>query len=109
MPRPRKPRQCQCTCLGQAFKPAGVPLMELERLTLAGDELEALRLCDLLGLTQAQAGARMGVSRATVQRIVTSARQKVARALVEGAALMLSPSGEPGGIGGIGEQKPRHE
>jgi len=97
MPRPRKPRQCQCAALGAAFKPAGIPLVELERLTLAADELEALRLCDLLGLTQAEAGARMGVSRATVQRIVAGARNKVARALVEGAALMLSPAAEGGG------------
>lgn len=96
MPRPRKPRQCQCAALGLAFKPAGIPLMELERLALAADELEALRLCDLLGLTQAEAGERMGVSRATVQRIVTSARGKVAKALVEGAALMLSPPVEGG-------------
>ena len=65
--------------------------MDLERLPLAADELEAMRLCDLVGLTQAEAGARMGVSRATVQRTVKSARAKVTRALVEGAALILQP------------------
>lgn len=91
MPRPRKPRHCQGAIPGQAFKPVGRPLMELEQLVLAADELEAMRLCDLVGLTQAEAGERMGVSRATVQRTVKSARAKVTRALVEGAALILQP------------------
>ncbi|MCA1906325.1 MAG: DUF134 domain-containing protein [Desulfarculus sp.] len=89
MPRPRKPRHCQGAAPGEAFKPAGRPLRELDQLVLAADELEAMRLCDLLGLTQAAAGERMGVSRATVQRTVKSARAKVTRALVEGAALIL--------------------
>lgn len=63
---------------------------ELAKLDLAEDELEALRLCDLLGLTQEEAGQRMGVSRGTVQRTVKSARAKVARALTEGMALVLA-------------------
>ncbi len=62
---------------------------KLRHLPVAQDELEALRLCDLMGLTQEEAGQRMGVSRGTVQRIVTAARAKVARALVEGCALVF--------------------
>jgi predicted DNA-binding protein (UPF0251 family) len=62
---------------------------DLEKIHLAKDELEALRLCDLLGRTQEEAGSEMGVSRGTVQRLVTQARSKVARALVEGCALIL--------------------
>lgn len=62
---------------------------ELRHIPLAKDELEALRLCDVVGLTQEDAGHRMGVSRGTVQRIVTAARAKVARALVEGCALVF--------------------
>lgn len=62
----------------------------LERIPLAADELEALRLCDLEGFTQEEAGRCMGVSRGTVQRILAAARQKVARALVEGAALIIA-------------------
>ncbi len=89
MPRPRKPRQYGCQACGHAFKPTGVPLGALAHYRLGADELEALRLCDLLGLTQEEAGLRMGVSRGTVQRTVKTARAKVARALVEGAALFL--------------------
>lgn len=94
MPRPRKPRNCACNLHGRAFKPTGVPMPALEQIPLAADELEALRLCDLEKLTQEEAGRRMGVSRGTVQRTVNQARAKVARALVQGAALIFEPPPE---------------
>ncbi|MCF8032873.1 MAG: DUF134 domain-containing protein [Desulfarculaceae bacterium] len=90
MARPRKPRSCGCTFCGQAYHPAGVPVHTLEQIRLFPDELEALRLCDMEGLTQQEAGRRMGVSRGTVQRLVKQARGKVARALVEGGALVFT-------------------
>jgi predicted DNA-binding protein (UPF0251 family) len=62
---------------------------ELERITLLHEELEALRLCDLEGLTQQQAGERMGVSRGTVQRLLSAARRKTAYALVNSCALIM--------------------
>ena len=92
MSRPRKPRICNCIGCGRVFRPAGVPMGMVERITLAHDELECLRLCDLMGLTQSEAGEQMGVSRGTVQRTVKTARAKVARALVDGAALVLDSS-----------------
>lgn len=88
-PRPKKKRLCGGKFCGRAFKPAGTPLLELNRITIQRDELEALRLCDYEGLFQEQAGERMGVSRGTVQRILTSARRKVAQALSTGAALVF--------------------
>ncbi len=92
VPRPKKIRHCEGRKCGKAFKPARTPLTELTHIPLLQDELETLRLCDLQGLTQEQAGASMGISRGTVQRILTSARSKVARALVEGAALIIEDS-----------------
>lgn len=89
MPRPKKRRHCQERVCGKAFKPTGVPLRELRQILLQRDELEALRLCDRDGLTQEQAGKKMGVSRGTVQRILATARRKVAGALAEGAALVF--------------------
>lgn len=65
-------------------------MVELEKITLFRDELEVLRLCDMEGLFQEQAGERMGVSRGTVQRILTAARAKTATALVTGQALVFS-------------------
>lgn len=66
-----------------------MPMAELQRVELHLDELEALRLCDQLGLEQEQAGVRMGISRGTVQRLLASARRKVADALVTGKALLI--------------------
>ncbi len=89
MARLKKPRHCECKMAGQVFKPTGTPLCDLEKIQLPGDELEALRLCDLEGLGQEQAGQRMGVSRGTVQRLIASARKKITRALITGAALVF--------------------
>lgn len=92
VPRPKKIRHCEGQRCGKAFKPARIPLAELNHIPLLQDELESLRLCDLEGLTQEQAGSSMGISRGTVQRILTAARRKVAQALVEGAALIIEDS-----------------
>ncbi|MCW5205532.1 DUF134 domain-containing protein [Desulfobulbus sp. F5] len=89
-PRPKKQRCCEGRFVGQIFKPNGIPMRNLQQISLFRDELEALRLCDLEGLFQEQAGERMGVSRGTVQRLLASARRKTAEALVSGAALVLT-------------------
>jgi uncharacterized protein len=70
-------------------------MRELESVNLRSDELEALRLCDLEGLSQAEAGERMGVSRGTVQRLVKSGRQRVMGALVRNAALVIGDEEAP--------------
>jgi uncharacterized protein len=92
-PRPRKPRNCECPHRppgSQVFKPAGIPLKDLDRIELDQDELEALRLCDKEGLTQAEAGVLMAVSRGTVQRLVTSGRHKLITAVVGCHALLIN-------------------
>lgn len=89
-PRPKKERKCQGRFCGKAFKPSGTPVTELTHVELYRDELEALRLCDMEGLTQEEAGQSMGVSRGTIQRIITVARRKVATALTQGNALIFS-------------------
>lgn len=88
-PRYKKPRTCECSLKGKAFKPTGIPLSELEKITLYVDELETLKLCDHDGLTQEAAGLKMGISRGTVQRLLASARGKVAMALSECKAILL--------------------
>jgi hypothetical protein len=45
-PRWKKPRHCQCSLKGKAFKPTGVPMSEVKRTFLSRNELEALKLCD---------------------------------------------------------------
>ena len=102
MPRPRKRRLLDRAPRPAIYKPAGVPLDGLRRITLLQEELEALRLADLEGLTQEEAAGRMGVSRSTFQRMVTQARRQVALALVEGQALQIE-----GGTFEVAPPRPR--
>ncbi|MEN8141092.1 MAG: DUF134 domain-containing protein [Thermodesulfobacteriota bacterium] len=90
MARPKKIRHCQGSLCGRAFKPTGTPMGKLAQISLQRDEIEVIRLCDLEKLTQEQAGEKMGVSRGTVQRILTSARAKIADAIVGGKALVFA-------------------
>ena len=88
-PRIKKPRTCGCSFKGGAYKPAGISMDKIEKIVIQRDELETLKLCDMDGLTQEEAGLRMGISRGTVQRILTSARKKVATALSGCKALIM--------------------
>jgi uncharacterized protein len=92
MVRPRKPRQLRAVTRPAIYKPAGIPLDTLRQVRLLAEELEALRLADLEGLSQAVAADRMGVSRSTFQRTLEHAHRQVALALVEGQALALEDS-----------------
>jgi predicted DNA-binding protein (UPF0251 family)/DNA-directed RNA polymerase subunit RPC12/RpoP len=87
--RPQKDRFVTCDPTISYFKPRGVPLREMDEVRLTIDQMEAIRLADLEGLSQQDAGQRMGVSRATFGRIIQRARRVVAEALIHGKAIML--------------------
>lgn len=92
-PRKKKHRNCVCPLrekLGHVFKPAGIPLKEMEIIILDHDELEALYLCDGQDMNQQRAGDQMGVSRGTVQRLLSQGRKKVIDALVGEKALAVA-------------------
>lgn len=89
MARPCCPRRISHSPRATYFKPAGVPLCELQEIELGADEFEALRLADVEDLYHTEAAARMRVSRQTFDRIVRRARMKVAEALVRGVALRI--------------------
>lgn len=55
-----------------------------ERIIMAVDEYETIRLIDLAGYTQEECAAQMGIARTTVQGIYNDARRKLADALVNG-------------------------
>lgn len=71
------------------YKPAGVPLRELDEVILSVEELEAIRLKDLEGLDQEQCAEQMGIARTTFQRHLYAAHAKIAGALVKGKALRI--------------------
>ena len=64
-------------------------MADLAEAVLALDELEALRLVDLEGLSHELAADRMGVSRGTVGRLVERGRRVVVDALLHGKALRM--------------------
>ena len=93
MPRPRKRRLCRAYDGDRVFKPRSIPMRDLETIRLELSELEAMRLCDLEGLDQEQAGLQMELSRGTVQRLLKSGRAKVLRSLVQSHALLIEEGG----------------
>jgi len=90
MVRPIKPRRVQFNPKAVYFKPRAIPLSMLDEVELSLDEIEALRLCDLEGLDQIEAAKRMKISQSTLQRILTSARRKIATAIVRGMAIKIN-------------------
>jgi predicted DNA-binding protein (UPF0251 family) len=92
MPRPKKPRYCRRFGGFNLFKPAGIPLSQIEIVEVGLDELEALALCDFEGLHQEQAAQAMDVSRGTVQRLLQRGRQQVIDAIIHGKALAIQES-----------------
>ncbi len=71
------------------FKPAGIPLAALSEVNLLVEEAEAIRLKDIESLEQEDCAEKMNISRTTFSRILDSARQKVADALLNGKAIRI--------------------
>ena len=71
------------------FKPAGVPLEEIREIVIGQDEVEAMRLKNLLGFPQEEAASRMGVSQPTFHRLINTAHQKITDAIINGKALRI--------------------
>jgi predicted DNA-binding protein (UPF0251 family) len=94
VPRPRRCRKVCCEPNHRLFKPQGTPTTQLDKIDLRLDELEALRLADVLDLPQIDAASRMDVSQPTYNRILRAARCKVAKAIVEGCALRICMVGQ---------------
>jgi uncharacterized protein len=89
MSRPIKCRRIAALPNVTYFKPAGIPMRELEEVNLSFEEAEAIRLKDLEGLEQEPAAEQMNISRPTFQRILTSARRKIADVLLNGKAIRI--------------------
>lgn len=89
MTRPKNPRSIDFLPGVVYFKPRGIPLRFLEEVNLLVEELEAIRLSDVEGLSQEVCGQRMKVSQPTFHRILESARRKVAAALTGGKAIKI--------------------
>jgi len=69
------------------FGPRGMKETDVSVLTIG--EFEAIRLKDLEDLDQVEAAKKMNVSQPTFHRILSSARRKVAEALVNGKMIRI--------------------
>jgi len=74
---------------GICFKPCGIKIVNLKRIELFEDEMEAIRLSDFEGLYQQKCADQMGISRTTFSRLIESARKKIADALLNTKALKI--------------------
>lgn len=79
---------------------------QLHGVVLGLDGFEAMRLVDGEGMSQADAAARMQVSRPTLCRILGEARTQTARALSRGWAIRIDIDGEHTVTGADFEETP---
>jgi predicted DNA-binding protein (UPF0251 family)/predicted Fe-Mo cluster-binding NifX family protein len=89
MSRPTFPRRVGFLPGVTYFKPAGVKIADLKEVVLRNDEIEAIRLKNLQGLSQEEAAEQMNVSQPTFHRLLTSAYSKMTDAVVNGKALKI--------------------
>lgn len=89
MARPTKLRKIENLPAIPYFIPAEEEAQGLLENILKLEELEAIRLKDLEGLEQEECAQRMEVSRPTFQRILLSAREKIADSLVNGKMIHI--------------------
>lgn len=89
MARPTKWRKIENVPAVAYFVPSDGKIAEIPENRLKLEELEAIRLKDLEGLEQGECADRMEVSRPTFQRILLSAREKIADSLVNGKTIHI--------------------
>jgi len=90
MPREKSNRKLRFKPIVKSFVPENNPPIGVS--SLLNEEIEAIYLMDVLGLYQEDAAKSMEVSRPTFTRILKSARQKVANALISGFKIEIQDS-----------------
>jgi predicted DNA-binding protein (UPF0251 family) len=100
--RPRRGGRAGPPVQGRCFEPCRT-VDASARIYLTAEELEALRLVDLMDLNQEEAARQSGISRRTLWKDLHGARKKVADALVSGRIIEIEGCTDAGG-----ERCPRH-
>ena len=90
-PRKLVPRRISSPPKIKGLKPYGIAeeLDNSDIITLQFEEYEALKMCDYDQLNHCEAAVIMNISRPTFTRIYAIARQKMAKALVEGSQISI--------------------
>jgi len=87
--RPTKWRRVEFIPNFSYFVPSDLAGGKIQENIIKIEEAEALRLKDLEGLEQEDCAAKMEISRQTFQRILNSARRKVADSIINGKAIRI--------------------
>ena len=90
-PRPYRLRKISNPPVISGFKPYRNKVIDENagKVFLQFEEYETLRLCDYEKLNHNQASVQMAISRPTLTRIYSKARQKVAEAFVMGKQIII--------------------
>ena len=90
-PRNKKLRKVITPPVIKGYKPYGpnISLTQSEPVLLLFEEYEALKLCDYDMMNHEKASRLMQVSRPTFTRVYAKARQKIAKAFVEGRQISI--------------------
>lgn len=99
MPRNKINRQISVEIEEFYFKPMNESIYDLDIIELESDEWEALRLSRIEGFYQSDAAELMSVSRQTYARIINSAIDKIAIAIIEKKVLHVLPNKKAGNAG----------
>lgn len=84
--RPKIPRKTCCVTRCSCFKPNKTS-KEGFGVHLFPDEIEVIDLCDRQNLKQKDAAIKMKISQPTLARILSSARRKLAQAVIKGGEI----------------------
>lgn len=98
MARPIKCRKIEYIPTISSFIPSTEDNPDGPKNILLIEELEAIRLKDLEGLDQADCAVKMQVSRPTFQRILLSARKKIADSLIYGKIIHVDGGNYTNGL-----------
>lgn len=88
--RQRCRRRLGCTFNEIYFKPRGIPLRNLQEVSIIDEELETLRLRYIEKIDQEEAAKKMGISQSQYQRDLTSVLEKITNALINGYAINIA-------------------
>ncbi|MGZ7043307.1 MAG: DUF134 domain-containing protein [Methanobacterium sp.] len=89
MSRPRIFRRISGNPEIRCFRPETEDIDALEPIEITIDEFEAIRLRDYHDVQQKKSADMMGISQPTFHRILSSARKKISRALIEGNSIII--------------------
>ncbi len=77
------------------FKPAGIPMRDLEVIVLSDVELDCLKYADLDDEKQTDSASKMSISQPSFSRHLKIARRKIVDALINGKALSIETGHYP--------------